>query len=468
MTDLQVLININSVRESKSECLKFFSQNDLQKLVNEGILSEETVLPSRCEFGCGELMCMQEGNKIISRCPSNHRKEEPLEKYIIYEINFQKIIDKIFSEKFELTALSTFRAPDKFNYLAYKYKDDTINLIFSPSTRIKEAELFGALGTSLSSKIPTILLAKSTLENKTSVDSILFKMPLGNLLYPCYLEDLKNTKLIGGLKEWLSDITSLQQLERTILNQMKDMDEKRFQLINSIDTNPKFLLSFLTKLKAQKLRDVNDYSEFENILAITFRSIYSSAIQYGGTQQTGERVPDNVFFVRTAGKFSLAGIVDGKFSYSTDLSKEKTEKYLHYIEKVRNHPFINFKKALIFVILKEKSEGRVKEFSDRLDKYLKEDEYCIILPAQVLEILVYVYLGSTIRGKINLGQEDLNAIFEKIFDRDFLITKKDYVINKQLFKLKPDILIDELKKRSITTSSLEIAFSEIFKEYTAE
>ncbi len=234
MTDLQVLININSVRESKSECLKFFSENDLTKLVNDGILSQETVPPSQCEFGCGELMCMQEGNIIISRCPSNHYKKEPLEKYVVYEINFQKIIDKIFAEKFELTALSAFRASDKFHYLAYKYKDDTINVIFSPSIHIKEAELFSALGTSLSSRIPTILLAKSTLENKTSIDSILFKMPLGNLLYPCYLEDLKSAKSIGGLKEWISDITSLQQLERTILDQMKDIDERRFRLISSI------------------------------------------------------------------------------------------------------------------------------------------------------------------------------------------------------------------------------------------
>ncbi len=224
----------------------------------------------------------------------------------------------------------------------------------------------------------------------------------------------------------------------------------------------------MTKLKAQKLRDINDYSDFENILAITFRSIYSSAIQYGGTQQTGERVPDNVFFVRRGSKLCLAGIVDGKFSYSADLSKEKTEKYYYYIEKIRNHPLVNCKKALIFVVLKEKSEGSIGEFFDRLDKFLKEDEYCVILPVQVLEILVYIYLGSTIRGKINLGQEDLNTIFDKIFDRDFLVTKKDYIINKKLYKLKPDILIDELKKLSVNTSSLEIVFSEIFKEYTTE
>ena len=468
MMDFLNLLNFNSPRVTKYEFSKAFNKGVVEELKVQGLITEEKEKPLECEICSSELVCIEENEKIIMRCTNddNHYKEASIDKYIIYNINYEKMIEKVFEKKINFVDYSSFRVIDNFYNQSCSFDKNRVSIVFSPSKRIYEADLFNALSNSIIGKTPTILIVKSTDENIKAIDAILLKLPLGNLLYPFYLEDFKNSKVINGLKEWLNDINNLQELERTILSRMKEMNEKRFELINCIDTNPKYLLAFLTKIKTQKLRGGNEYSDFENALSITFRSIYSSAIQYGGTEQTGERVPDNVFFVRKDGKPCIACIVDSKLSYSADLSREKTEKYEHYMKKVREHNLVTCKKALIFVVLKEKTKYSIEEFFDRLDDRLEKDEYCVILPIQFLEILIYIYLGCTIRGKINLSQEDLNAILEKLFDNEFL--KANYEIKKGLYKLEPKVLIEELKRKSIKTTVFENIFSELFGEYTAK
>jgi len=450
----------------KNDIPEGVSSKDIANLIEKKMLEEELRPPSHCmSEGCSQpAETMVDGEKIIIRCSKNinHTAEAPKSDYTIYRMVISSglliILKKLLGD---ISSVSQWDDGD-FCKVKLEKGGKPITFIFSMETIISEEKLFGILGPHILKKDFIVLIHKSTRDNYDNIDSILQKLSLGDVIFDLPLENIENEKIKKELEEWINYTGELSKLETKILDKIDDDDLR--QLIASVDTNPKYILSALSRLKIRKARgfhDTKSWEEMERLITLIFHYMYTSDIKHGGSKQRGEPVTDNLFLVRDKDGIKLAGIVDSKCSMNADLSKEKTEKYENYFKKVRDSPWKVDKKALIFVVLNTKSEYTIKEFFGRLEKKLEKGEYVVILPLTSLERIIHSYLGVILRGRINLNKSDFNDLLTKIFDKDFL--EKVGKIETNLYRLTPETILEELKKRAESPSSIETAFEEIFE-----
>lgn len=471
MNEYNVILKLFNKFEDFSFCKndipESISSGDIANLLEKELLEEELRLPSHCLYPTceQEADAMLDGDKVIVRCTkyTDHTMTVPKSHYVVYRMKISSCLTVLLSKLLgDISVVSKSDEGDRCEVKVEK-EDREFTIIFSMESIITSEKLFKILSPHLSKGDYIILIHKSTPTNYTNIESILQKLPLGNIIFNIPLEEIENKKIKKELEEWIDYIGKLSGLETKILDKVDD-DNFR-ELIISVDTNPKYILSAFYRLKMRKVRgsyDTKSWEEMEHLVTLIFHYMYISDIKYGGGKQRGKSVPDNIFFVRDKdGKIKLAGIVDCKYSMDADLSKEKTEKYENYFKKVRSLPWNVDKRALIFVVLDIKSEYAVKEFFRRLEKKLEKGEYILILPLKSLEWIIQSYLSVVLHGKINLNKSDFNDLLIKIFDRDFL--EKTGKIETNLYQLNPEVVLEELKKRTESSSSIETAFEEAFE-----
>lgn len=464
---IKILKDSNKTILTREELINIIgSKEKVVDLVKEGYILEEKNNPTQCPCdGCEsrEITYEIKNDKILITDLLNlsHQTEQHIDKWITCEIDTSKIIQYLLNSIFgDIKCVTTTTVEDLYKYQML-YNGNELDVILSISTQIYEDELFTALSPSFIFKRPVLIITKDTISNFQTITSICIKIPLGNLVYPFYIDDFKNKNSGNYLKEWIEGILEIKKLEDEVL---KDLPEKRSKLVYNIDINPKYLLSFFVRLKAYKIKMGEpryDWKEMEDAISVAFRYLYHSDIRYGGGQQPGKEIPDNIFFIkdRITDKFVITGIVDAKFSIVTDLNAEKTEKYEEYLNLARGNPFAPNRIALIFPVLDVKSIPSIKKFFDRLKKKMKTDEFCIVLPITTLEILVYLYLSAILRGKLDLTENDFIKIKEKIFSTDFLEEKCK--LDTDLYKLDAKVIINLIKDITKKTALVEELTSRI-------
>lgn len=452
----------------KTEIPKDIKDKDIDNLVKKGIIEEDFEPPAHCQYdGCGEQAEIRvENDKIIVKCAINphHLSEIPKDDYIVYRIKISKGFEILLKELLDkFNVISEYSTGD-YCKLTIDKDEKQITFIFCMEELITEEKLFKILSPHISRKDFIVLVHKSTQTNYENIDSILQKLPLGSVIFNIPLDKIENKQLINELQRWLDYISEIHNLEASILDKIDDDDLKA--LTTSVDTNPKYILSALSRIKLCKICGIKGsktWEEMENLISLIFHYLYTSDIKHGGGKQRGKGVPDNVFLVENNDAGMMAGIVDSKCSYEADLSTEKTEKYENYFKLVRQLKWAITKKALIFVVLDTKSEYTIKEFFRRLKVKFQQGEYIIILPIDSLELLLYSYLGVILRGRINLNKSDFNDLLKQLFDNEFLEKVKGCKIENGLYKIPVESLLEELKQRAENPSSVETAFKEIFE-----
>lgn len=459
---LRLFRQIHSYSFEKNEIPPDFPKKDLEDLKDEDIICEECVPPSQCEeCGC-HVEYMEKEGKLIIQCDQGHELEEPKSKYIVYRMNLTKALICILKDLVGDFSVISMQTNGDFCKIKLNKEDKSLDTILSLDSEFTEKRLFEILSPHISNKEFIIFIFKDTAKNYEIIDSILQKIPLGNIIFPLPLSAIKNDKIKGELENWLEYTNQIAELENDILNDIGNDELK--SLTASVDTNPKYILSALLRLKickAGKTSAKKKWEEMEHMVTAIFHSLYISDVKYGGAKQRGKSVFDNLFFVKSEDGIKIAGIVDSKCSRDADLSKEKTEKYEHYFELVRDTAWSIPKKALIFVVLDTKSNYTIEEFYDRIKGKLRKGEYMIILPIDSLEILMRAYLGVVLRGKINIKKTDFNDLLQKLFDCD-LLDRPETKLQNGLYCVKPEFLLEELKSRAESPSSVETAFEEIF------
>ena len=464
---LKIFEESNSIILRKEELKNIIkSYESIEELVKSEFVYQEKNSPTQCPVnGCDSRDIEFEftNNTIVITDLQNptHKIEESIDKWISCELNIQKMIQILLESIFESVECRSSAQIENMHIIQTIFKENDIDIIFSLSRHIHEDELFKALGPSLIFKRPLILITKDTQENFEEMNSICLKIPLGNFVYPFYIQDFKNKESKEDLKDWINRILEIKKMEKNLLD---ELPQSRSELIYNIDINPKYLLSFLVRLKAYKSKrgqEKYDWKEMENAISVAFRYLYHSDIRYGGSLQPGKSVPDNLFFVKNheSKKFDLTGVVDAKFSKAVDLNTETTEKYEEYLELARANPYAPNKIALIFPLIGVKTDTTTQKFFDRLKKKMKTGEFCLILPIETLEILVYLYLSSIIRGKLDLSEIDFINIREKIFNIEFL--ERKCKLDSGLYKLDFNIIRNLIQEITGKASTVEFITSKI-------
>lgn len=464
---IEILNMSNTVILKKEEVIGILgSKDDVEKLSKEQYIIEEKNIPTECPFdGCDskDIDFKFKDDKILIRDLTNpsHEIEESINKWITCELNISKIIQELLLLFFNNIKCFNIIQIENMYRLQTIYNENEVDVVFSLSKHILEDELFKSLGSPLIFKRPVIIITKETDDNFGEINSMCLKMPIGNFVYPFYIKDFENKESGEDLKEWIDRILEIKKMEDEILG---DLPTKRSELVYNIDINPKYLLSFLVRLKAYKSKkgqEKYDWKEMENAISVAFRYLYHSDIRYGGSVQSGKNVPDNIFFVknRENNKFVVTGVVDTKFSKAVDLNAEKTEKYEEYLKLARSNPYAPEKIALVFPLLDVKTDTSIQKFFDRLKKKMKPGEFCLVMPIDTLEILVYLYLSAILRGKLDLTENDFIKIREQIFDTDFL--EKTCKLDSNLYKLNFEIIKNLIKDIAGKESSVESITSRI-------
>jgi len=460
---LQLFEQLHSYSFQKKELPSNISEKHIARLKKRGIIHQEFIPPSQCEECGHHAEYMEENGNLIIKCDLGHIVETPKDEYIVYRIALSDALLVLLKNLLGDFKLLTETSDGDFCKLKLERGGKPLDIIFSMDYSFSEERLFKILSPHIPRKDFIIFIFKDTEENHETIDTILQKIPLGNIIFNLPLSDIQNKKIKEELNEWLNYSSQIAELEENILENIGNTELK--YLTASIDTNPKYILSALLRLKickASKSSAKRKWEEMEHIVSAVFHSLYISDIRYGGTKQKGKPVFDNLFFIKGKEGIKIAGIVDCKYSMDADLSKEKTEKYEKYFQLVRGSPWLIPKKALIFVVLDTKSNYTIQEFYRRIKSKLGKGEYVIILPINSLEILMRVYLGVILKSKINIKKTDFAELLETIFDDD-LLDKKETKLENGLYCIKPIFILDELKRRVESSSSIETAFEEIFK-----
>lgn len=465
---LELFKNFKDYSPLKKEIPQFIPIKDIESLVQKGIIEKDLDPPEHCQYdGCGDTAQITiKENTIEVQCNSHpgHLKEIPKDECVVYRINLSKSLEILLQDILgDFTVLSEESTGD-YCKIGLEKDGKHITFIFCMEEFLLEEKLFNILSPHLSRKDFIVLIYKTTQNNFENIDAIRKKLPLGSIIFDMPLDKIKNKKLQSEFQRWLYYISEITKLEKNILDKIDD-DGLR-ELTASIDTNPKYILSALSRIKLFKvcgIKTENSWENMEDLIRLIFYYIYTSDIQHGGGRQRGKGVPDNVFFVEESNSIKIAGIVDSKCSFNADMSKEKTEKYENYLERVRQLRWTIPKKALIFVVFDTKSGYTTNEFFRRIKTKLKQGEYMIVLPIESLELLIHAYLGVILRGQMNLNKNDFNNLLNQIFDNDFLDKKRSCKIENGLYTIPLDFIFEELKSRSESGTSVEAVFKEIFE-----
>ena len=452
----------------KSELPKEIKEGDLENLIMKGIIKKDYDPPLHCKVdGCDESAETREENgKLVVKCNVHpgHITEISKDDYTVYRIDLGaglKIILENLIDGLDDTSQETY---GDYCKLKANINDTPITFIFCMEEFFTEERLFNIFSPHISKKDFIVLIHKPTSTNFENLDSILRKIPLGSVIFNIPLDKIKEKKVNAQFQKWVSYTSEISSIENTILEKIEDEDLRNLTV--SVDTNPKYILSGLSRIKLSKscgIHTTKSWEDTENFISLIFYYLYTTDIKYGGGKQKGKGVPDNVFLTENDDSGMIAGIVDSKCSFVADLSSEKTEKYENYLKLVRQLRWPIQKKAMIFVVFGTKSNYTTNEFFKRIKKKLEQGEYLVILPIDTLELLLYSYLGIILRGKINMNKSNFNDLLNKLFDNDFLDGIGNCAIENGLYTIPVETLLEELKKRAEEPSSIETAYKELFE-----
>ncbi len=444
----------------------------------------------------GEIIKKREKGKFIELlCSSGRihkvRKEVYEKEYYVYDVNYKQLF-KLVLEKIGIHAEEQNIVDEGSHYL---YRSDDFAIVFLLTSIKKPRDYFKILYPLIKEKVPVILIGPKTII--PHLLDVLEALPLGNLLYPLPFNYLSDDSLKKNLEDWVSNIKGIRKLEQKILDQIKNEELK--ELMGTVESNPRYLLSLLTHLKTLKIISVQNPQEFkredianymEYVTVLAFRYLSGVDVNIGGNRNIGKSVPDAIVFIRGSKSDSvdIIGIIDCKSSLEANFGNELTEKYAHYINLIREAFPLKVKIPMIFVVFGIKPKKFLK-FHGRVMGYLSMkyngefDFYTIVMPLEALTTMISSYL-SVILHEVELSKSSLIALIREFFDEEYLKeikydkTKKylqwilpfvgqnnvdEFLQAPKLYILTSEMILDKIQSRIEESSNIKEILKEIPK-----
>ena len=483
----------------KGELLSKLKPKEITELLSMGILAEEKVPPT-CPDGSPVVDILepekdpQKRGKYLLRCQSGEIKELSPEEYenksTVYRVMYPALMRVIL----EILDVPLDSEPDIMpGYVEISDESIAVVLLTKPPKKLRD--YFRILSRYIKHKKLLILIGHDkSLDTFLEIVGIL---PLGNLVYFVPFSLLLDKRLRSDLAYWIEANSEIEDLERKIINSIQP--ENLRELMVSVETNPRYLLSLLSNLKILKLKNMPKFDEyFENTSSLAFRYLYGVDITFGGSKNRGVKVPDSIVFIRdpTGPAVRVIGIVDAKSSLNVDFRKELTEKYGKYLSHILRSDI--YKAAplkpdipFIFVLFKFNLHslidlhGRLTRYIHSRFKELEDKAYTVVVPVDTLEVLLRARLSIVLREG-DLSEFGLDKFFLSLFTKEYLkIVKEersqevvkslrryttsfkgaieDFMKFDKLYVLPPEIIITELETLANEYSSLRELVDDIKK-----
>lgn len=452
-------------RVRQDELERHLGSDNINKLIELGILREVVLEPTHCEkCGTSEIDCRLGDSSFIVKCNNCGFYSIDIRDRKFFDVSYEGIVKK-YLDALDTEEISIEKVEDHVKG-SFVIDGLTMDFLFIP-VEMRELDLLSVLYSTLSVLGTSRVLIIVNDRNFEKILNMSVPLVLGSIALVVPLSHF-NTEEI---KKWIYTYSEILKMEEAIMEKVRS--EELSKLIVSVNTNPKYaltLLAHLKMLKAMKAKEFN-WKMLENVVASVIRYMYASDISLGGHRDLGKDLPDSIFYVIKGGNPEILGLIDCKSSQIADISRELTEKHLNYLERARKVGFLKrIKKVLVFVVFDVKGNSAIK-FYERMERHLEDSEYILILPVETLMLIVEIYLNWAIKSELQLRDEDKNIenFIKNIFDLDYLKQLKrkyessnsDILVYDRLFRLNSEDIISELKEMVSSSSS----YVDILKHY---
>ncbi len=387
----------------------------IDKITSLGIGEIITSAPEICEVNdCSSYYEMEitDEDTIVLKCERGHSKKVKIEEYKYLNLNFERLFNLL----------------GKY-FPSFKFESDKGNMLIGSSwhegtpfkiyfvINLDEKNILNEFKHILLSKSPTVIIV-----NDRDLDKYINSLgviSMGNFVYLAPLTKIR--KLRNDIKNWMNKVNNIIKTRSKLLNELRTK-EKHLRILEFIENNPKYLISLLNHLKVLKImrRENFDWELMELLTALSFSYLFMSSPDYW----TGEKfrdVPDNAFIILDEKKEpNFIGLVDCKSSTPTKIRREKTEKYLNYLERVRSlkgYSVSKLKGIGLILIVFEINEKDIIDFYQRISTHLRENEFLIVMTVSALEILIdslidIIYVSNV---SLDLLSRELSEHMIKLF-----------------------------------------------------
>lgn len=441
-------------------------QNEIKLALDKQILSENIINPSRCKV-CGAVNIETKiiKNSFYIFCKDCREKySESLTLNIFYRTSISIMAEEIF----KFIGLTPTILEDKEYYMFGNINWDNYKftfIFFLKKINIEEIlSIFYRI-----SQIGGYILCIVRDFNLEEILDLYSFVTFGKEIKIIPLSVLNKKEII----QWLNFSSEILGIENQILD---EFNEKFKELIIKINENPQFALTLLTNLKVRKQIEKGefDWQLYENIIAIIFNQLYPSDISIGGGRNIGSDIQDSLFIVNNREEQPIIyAAIECKSSLLADLSREPTEKYINYFNKMKKYANLaKVKYTLIFVLFNYKNTNLIK-FFDRIEKELSQDQYLVILPIDTIIVLTEIYFNIILRGELRKKDKEYNftEILINIFDDNFLKKLKtdfsedykDIIGKEKLYKLNHKHLFEIIKSCLKSSGSIQEFFFNRYK-----
>lgn len=445
---------------------KILKHKEIELALNKQILLENIINPSNCkECGSINIKIKMIKNKFLILCQDcSGNYSELTNNYIYYKTSISKMTDEIF--KFLSLSPTIIEDKEYYIYGTIEWENTCFYFLFFPK-KINIDEILSIFYKI--SQIGSYILCIVRDFNLEELLNLYSFVTFGKEIKIIPISVLDKQVIF----EWLSFSSEIFKLEYKAIN---EFNKKLKELIIRINENPQFALTLLTNLKVRKQieRKEFDWQLYENIIAIMFNQLYPSEISIGGGRNKGSDIQDSVFIVNNREEQPIIfGAIECKSSLIADLSREPTEKYTNYLNKMTKYANLaTVKFALIFVLFDYKRTNLIK-FYDRIEKELSHNQYLIILPIDTIIILTEIYFNIILRGELKKKTKEntFTELLINLFDDNFLKKLKtdysedykDLIGKEKLYKLNHKHLFEIIKSYLRSSGSIQEFFFNQYK-----
>lgn len=372
-------------------------------------------LPNRCNRSNCRKSCkirQRSGGEVTMECRREHPHEFTIDssEYTYYDLEFEEILENVADYIEETITELDDGLPRRIT--AYSESQLRITLVVAPASF--EREVMEIYAEALRDDQPTLLLTtEDRLEDLLELASL---FSTGSLVYSTPLSALSDTT--DHLKTVVDTAREIQDLER-------DFIEERYEdsgpLINRVNSNPRYILTELNHMRL--LRNTGRLSggdRLETVAEMVFSHLFSTYPGEGGEDNSGQSVPDNLFYIPklSAGdrSESVLGVVDAKSADEAKFGREEARgKHDEYLDRAERESVNADQIAHTFVILDFKGQQEI-EFFDKMNEFYGEDTHLVIITADALTMLMSAYLAATVSNELDLIYGDFRAAIYPLFE----------------------------------------------------
>jgi len=389
-----------------------------ESLKDTRYVEDRLIEPSECPTCSDGVIIVDETEDAYEiRCHSNHFRTVEKSDRIRYVPSFDRLLRNIATElDIEVTSIDDNHLPryvvgetsrDFVLYMVYapRHYEDTIKDIYEDA--IERGQ-------------PSILITpRNTI---SEIVELQFLFSVGHLVQAVPFQKIGESELLA---DYLDTAEQIEQLDENVMAERfgDDVDELR----KRVKANPKYILSILSNIRM--LRENGEIGPgsgelLENTAEAVFMHLFPTQPERGGEADSGENLPDNVFYIWEEGSYDLIdfepilGLVDTKSGKDANFAKEPVSgKHDGYVKSARKLSFKHGSVAHIFLVLDIDGQQEIK-FNDRMRSDYEENMYMVVLTLDALITVFAAYLSSVVSNELKLNAASFSKAIYPLLHRD--------------------------------------------------